>query len=261
MSALLARKGFTANPDAFEHKQGFFNVFNGPGNYDAARILENWSDPLDIVAPGACYKQYPCCAGAHAAIDAALALVRKHGPFDFHTLARVETWTPKRRLAHTNRPDPASALDAKFSVQYCVARALLHGKIVFEHFEGDAYRDPVVRGLLPRIRAAPHAENQFPAGNNNGAEVKVTTTDGKAFSDKVERALGRTSENPIPFERLHAKFEDCALRVLAPETVAALSRKIDKFEELGSAREFTRLLEPAGVGKVNARRALERSSP
>ena len=39
-AALLAREGYTANTaSAFEHKQGFFQVFNGAGNYDAARII------------------------------------------------------------------------------------------------------------------------------------------------------------------------------------------------------------------------------
>ena len=42
-AALLARDGFTANQGAFEHKQGFFNVFNGAGNYDAAKILPAWA--------------------------------------------------------------------------------------------------------------------------------------------------------------------------------------------------------------------------
>ena len=65
-------------------------------------------------------------------------LVRKHGLFDPRAIERIDAWTPARRLAHTNRPEPNSGLDAKFSVQYCVARALLEGRIVFEHFEGDA---------------------------------------------------------------------------------------------------------------------------
>ena len=260
MAALLARRGFTANPDAFEHQQGFFNVFNGPGNYDAGRILVTWSQPLDLIAPGACYKQYACCAGAHAAIDASLTLVRQHGLFDADAIARVDSWTAARRLAHTNRPAPNSALDAKFSVQYCVARALLHGKVVFEHFEGDAYRDPVVHGLLPRIHAAAFTTTQFPPDNHNGAEVKVTLVDGRTFSAKVDRALGRTAQNPIPLEQLQAKFEDCALRVLAPEAVARVARMIDGFEELGSVREFTALLEPAPGGKSDATRVLERSS-
>src|SRR5688500_12832498 len=51
-AALLARDGFTANQGAFEHKQGFFNVFNGAGNYDAAKVLPAWADPLEIVKPG-----------------------------------------------------------------------------------------------------------------------------------------------------------------------------------------------------------------
>src|SRR5512146_2354265 len=74
LAALLARKGFTANPDAFEHKQGYFNVFNGPGNYDVAHILEGWGNSFDIVNPGASYKLYPCCYSTHAAVEAALDL-------------------------------------------------------------------------------------------------------------------------------------------------------------------------------------------
>lgn len=248
LAALLARKGFTANPGAFEHKQGFFNVFNGPGNYDSARILDGWGDPLDIVTPGACYKQYPSCASTHAPIDAALELVRRHGPFDARAIARVDSWTSAPRLAHTNRPDPGSALDAKFSVQYCVARALLYGKVAFADFEGNAYRDPAVRDLLPRIHAAPYTEKQFPAGHYVGAELKLALSDGKTLSAKLERALGRTSANPIAIEQMKAKFENCARRVLNPESVAAVSRMIESFEELDSVREFTTLLELASAG-------------
>src|SRR5580700_3084033 len=60
-AAFLARDGFTANPGALEHKQGFLNVFNGPGTYDTARMLAPWGAPFDIVAPGIAIKQYPCC--------------------------------------------------------------------------------------------------------------------------------------------------------------------------------------------------------
>src|SRR4026209_2354330 len=58
-AAMLARKGFTANPDAFEHKQGLFNVFAGAGHYDAKRALEGWGT-WEIISPGASYKLYPC---------------------------------------------------------------------------------------------------------------------------------------------------------------------------------------------------------
>src|SRR5688500_7944986 len=106
-AALLARGGFTANAGAFEHKQGFFNVFNGEGNYDEAKILPAWGKPLDIVKPGIAVKQYPCCGSTHSALDAMLGLVREHKPA-VDDIERVDVWTPPRRLEHTNRPDPKS---------------------------------------------------------------------------------------------------------------------------------------------------------
>ena len=256
MAVLLARKGFTANPDAFEHKQGFFNVFNGQGNYNAARILQGWGATLDIITPGASYKLYPCCYSTHAAVEAALNLVRRHGPFDSRAIARVDSWTPARGLAHTDRPEPKSVLDAKFSVQYCVARALLHGEVVLEHFEGDAWREPVIRELLPRVHAAPYTGKLFSPEDPFDAEVRITLTDGRAFSAKVDRPLGRTSENPIPLEQMKAKFENCAARVLAPEAVAVVSRMIDSLEAVGSVRDLTTLLEPTAVGTSNDQRAM-----
>ena len=69
--------------------------------------------------------------------------------------------------AGTHQPArPASTFDAKFSVQYCLARALADGKVVIEHFEGDTYRDQKIRELLPRIHAAPYTTAQFPADNH-----------------------------------------------------------------------------------------------
>jgi len=161
---------------------------------------------------------------------------------------------------HTDRPDPNSALDAKFSVQYCVARALLHGRVVLEHFDADAYRDPVVRALLPRVHAAPYIGKLFSPDDPFDAEVKVTLTDGRAFSAHIDRPLGRTSSNPIPLEHIKAKFGNCARRVLSAQAVAAVSRAIDSFEALDSVREFTTLLEPADIGSSDVKRALDRSS-
>ena len=256
MAALLARKGFTANPDAFEHKQGFFRVFNGDGNYDAASVVASWGTPFDIVSPGASYKQYPCCYSTHASIEAALNLVRDHGgPFTLGELGRVDSWTHKTRLMHTDRPAPNSELDAKFSVQYCVARALLHGRVVLEHFDGEAYRDPIIQGLLQRVHAAPYTGKQFDPSDPFDAEVKITLTNGQTYSTKVDRPLGRASDDPIPAAQLKAKFENCAQRVLTPQAAAAAVRAIDAFENLESMRSFTALLEPADTGVSLARQA------
>src|SRR5262249_22161256 len=146
--------------------------------------------------PGIAIKQYPCCGSTHPAIDAMLMLVRKHD-LNPAQVERIDSWTHERRLQHTNRPDPQSSLDAKFSVQYCLARALLERKVVIEQFEGDTYRDPAVRQLLPKVHAAPYTTAQFPAENHFGAEVKVTLRDGTAYTQKVDQPYGRTSRNPL----------------------------------------------------------------
>ncbi len=235
-AALIARDGFTANHGAFEHKQGFFEVFNGAGTYDAAKILPDWARPLDIVKPGIAVKQYPCCGSTHSALDAMLALVRAHKPAA-DDIERVDTWTHSRRLEHTNRPDPKSDLDAKFSLQYCMTRAILDRKVGIEHFENDAHNEPAVRKLLPRIHSAPYTTAQFPAENHFGAEIRITLKGGKILSGKIDQPFGRTSDNPLPASLLKEKFDNCAARVLPAERVGPLYSAIQGFENLKDVRE------------------------
>src|SRR5579864_1331908 len=187
-AALLAREGFTANPAALEHKQGFLEVFNGAGTFDAEAILKDWGRPYDIVRPGLAVKQHPCCGSTHPAIDA-LLLLRAETSIG-HDIApgkvvRIDSWTHPRRLAHTDRPDPQSGLDAKFSVQYCLARALLGGCIVLEDFEGEAFRDPQARALMRRIHAAPHPEMDAASAEHLGAEVRIAFDDGRVIARRV----------------------------------------------------------------------------
>jgi 2-methylcitrate dehydratase PrpD len=240
-AALLAREGYTANTaSAFEHKQGFFEVFNGAGTYDAAKILPAWGKPWDIVEPGIAIKQYPCCGSTHPAIDAMLALVREHD-LKADDVERIDSWTHTRRLEHTNRPNPQSELDAKFSVQYCLARALVDRKVAIAQFEGDAYKDAHVREVTSRVHAAAYTTAQFPADNHFGAEVKVTLKNGAVFTHKVDQPYGRTSKNPLTRELLKEKFVNCSVRALTGDNVERLYNAIDGLENCGDVREITAL--------------------
>jgi 2-methylcitrate dehydratase PrpD len=241
MAALLAADGFTAGADAFEHRQGFFLVFNGAGNFSAEAVLADWAAPLDILNPGIAIKQYPCCGSTHPAIDAMLALVEEHA-LTPAMVERVDAWTHPRRLAHTDRPDPKSALDAKFSVQYCLARALMHGRISLEHFEGDIYKEGGVQALLARIHAAPHPDMSMASTDHFGGEVLVLTTDGRRLAAAVDRPLGRGPEKPLPRPRLEAKFLDCAQRALEPAAARLALQMIDRFEDLADVGELTTIL-------------------
>ncbi len=242
LAARLARAGFTANgKDVFEHPQGFFEVYNGRGNYDPMRTREAWSDPLDILEPGIAIKQYPCCGSTHPAVDCAIDIAQTHR-IAADEIATVEVWIHARRLQHTNRPHPVSGLDAKFSLQYVVSRALIDGFVALEHFEGDAFRDPRVAKLLPRVQVAAYDDRQFDPTNHFAGEVVVTTRDGRRLKARVDQPLGRTSANPLPHDRLRKKFELCAARVLGQGAIAAAGDAIERIETLADVREITRHL-------------------
>ncbi|MGV3627121.1 MAG: MmgE/PrpD family protein [Betaproteobacteria bacterium] len=244
-AALLARDGFTAGAAAFEHKQGYFEVFNGAGNYDATKAIPAWANPLDITRPGIAIKSYPCCGSTHPAIDCMLELVNKHN-IKPEQVTRIDSWTHTRRLEHTNRANPQSDLDAKFSVQYTLARALKDRTVKLEHFEGTNWQDPATRAILPKIHVAPYTTEQFPADNHFGAEVKVTLTDGRVLSAKTDQALGRSVDKPLPADMLKAKFDNCAARALSSDNVARLYAAIQEFENAKDVREIAALA--AGMG-------------
>ncbi|HEX3862220.1 MAG TPA: MmgE/PrpD family protein [Stellaceae bacterium] len=252
-AALMARDGFTANPGALEHKQGFLMVFNGAGNFDADKILKDWGNPYDIVRPGLAIKQHPCCGSTHPAIDAMLLLRGEHDiPAD--RVVRIDSWTHPRRLAHTDRPDPQSGLDAKFSVQYCLAKALMNGRVVLEDFEGDAFRDGAPRALMQRIHAAPHPEMGPASGEYLGAEVRVTFDDGHTIARKVGAALGRGPDDPLPPEALTGKFANCASRALPPAQVARLQALLLQLDQAPGLGDIIAAIEVSGAEKL-ARRA------
>jgi 2-methylcitrate dehydratase PrpD len=234
-AAMLARQGFTANDAALEHKQGFLRVFNGEGNFDADAILADWGRPYDIVSPGLGIKQHPCCGSTHPAVDAMLALRAEYDIVP-DKVARIDSWTHRRRLAHTDRPDPQSGLDAKFSVQYCLARALLANRIVLEDFEGEAFRNPAARALMRRIHAEPFPDTDG-GGEPLGAEIRVTFDDGRTIAQRIERARGRGSDNPLPDDALRAKFANCAGRALPAAQVARLHQALSHLDETGSLRD------------------------
>jgi 2-methylcitrate dehydratase PrpD len=243
LAALLAADGFTANPGALEHEQGFLPVFNGAGNFDADAMLRDWGSPWDIVQPGVGIKQYPCCGSTHPAVDAMLMLVREHDLTPAQ-VERVDSWTHPRRLAHTNRPDPNSELDAKFSVQYCLARALTDRAVKLEHFIGDSFRDPAIRALLPRIHAAPHPEASMDSREHFGAELRVTLTDGRVLAQKVRQAMGRSSDDPLPPALLEAKFLDCASRALPAARARELLGMLRGLESVAPFGSITRAMVP-----------------
>lgn len=242
LAARLARAGMTANPEALTHPQGFFALYNGAGNYAAEKALDNWGEPLDIVETGVAFKRHPCCASTHPAIDALLALRRKHG-FGADDVQHILSWTHPRRLNHTNRPNPVSGLDGKFSVQYALARALLDGIVSLDHFSDVAVSDGAPRAIMQRITAEPHPDARMDTTEHFFAEVTVTLKDGTALRHRVERPVGRDRNHPLPEGALEAKFDDCARRTLPREQSDALHKALLHLDAEDDIRRLSALVQ------------------
>ncbi|WP_428485370.1 MmgE/PrpD family protein [Rhodopila sp.] len=240
-AALMAREGFTANAAALEHRQGFLDVFNGPGTYDTARILDGWYDPIECGGggdPG--LKPYPCCGSTHPSITRVINLAHNH---DLHPeqVERVTVMPHPRRLPHTDNPDPRTPLEAKFSLQYCVARALADRSVKRAHFEGDALFDPGIRALMQRIETRPHPDMP----DDWGTEVIVRTTDGARHVSRLDRYPSRGPAGvPMTRTELWTKFADCAERSLPRAGLPEIFETLMRIETLPSIAHLTSLLRP-----------------
>jgi 2-methylcitrate dehydratase PrpD len=242
LAALLAEGEFDAATDVFEHHQGFLNVFNGPGTYDIDKLFANWAEPWEIDADSIGLKQFPCCGSTHPAIMMALAL-RREEQVRVGDIDGIEILPHGRRLRHTNTPSPQTSLDAKFSVQYVVARALKDGAVRLQDFEAEAHFDPVIQQLLAVTEARPHPEMADDADQQWGAEVILTMKDGRRLSRRVDDLVGRGGDNPMSSTEMWDKFHDCAARSLPREQIGPLFERLETLETASSIAQVTRLLE------------------
>jgi len=159
-------------------------------------------------------------------------------------IAGIEILAHKRRLPHTNNPDPRTSLQAKFSIQYCTARALVDGAVRIRDFEDASVMEERVRRLLPMITTGPHPDMPEDSPKQFGAEVIVTTTDGRRLSRRIDHLVCRGGDYPMTDEELFEKFEDCAHRALAHDQIMPLYERLETLEAAPDLRQVTKLLEP-----------------
>ena len=240
-ATLMAQAGYDANAAALEHKQGFFNVFNGPGLYNAELIFEHWANPLEVLSPSMGLKQFACCGSAIPAVAMALQL-RNEETLPIEEIEKIEILPHKRRLPHTNNPDPQSPLAAKFSVQYAVCLALIKGALRLDDFEGQAHFDPKVRQLMAKTIAREHPDMPDDSPDQFGAEVIITLISGRQLSRRVDSLIGRGGDNPLSSQELWEKFSDCAGRTLEATQVKSLFDALQSLEKVKDIRHITTLM-------------------
>ena len=242
LAASLSANGVTGRDTALEGRFGFRSLYAGPRSPGWKAVLPGLGDPLYLVAYGLAPKLYPCCGSAHRALDGLLELRSRHG-FGADDVAAVETlvgFTNKRNLMY---PEPRDEMEARFSMHYCVAVALLFGRLSLADFTPRAVRRPRVRRLLAltHMRGRPQKDEGNDPAKRKPVLVKVKLKDGQVLRTRVQHARG-TIYRPFDDGDLEDKFRDCVSGFLAPGDVAAAERALARLESLKSVRGLTRHL-------------------
>lgn len=237
LAALLAEEGVTANPAAFEGKHGFFDVFSKSTPDERVQAIDQLGERFDIVESGITFKLYPCCAGAHGAVDCALSIANGHriSPEEIESIGITIHAGVKVVLIH---PRPTIPAEARFSLEYCVCRALLDRRLGPGQFTPDKVVEREVRALMERVKisyaTAPVSKedlnkSRFPV------RITVTLTNGTIFAADTEFAKG-TVQNPISQEELEDKFRQCCAGKMTVDDVTILLDIMKNFETLDNIR-------------------------
>lgn len=227
-AAALAECGMTGRTDILEAPQGFRELFGGPdaAGWDGVAI----GAPHVIESDGLMPKRHPCCGSTHNAVDIVLDLKAMHG-FAAAEVAAVETLVGianRRNLAY---PDPTDEMQARFSMQYCVALALLKDRLELSDFTPEAVAAEPVRALLPRIGMASYsAEEEWAAGRPLPHRVSIRLADGRVLSAERGEAKG-TIADPFDDADRWAKFADCCRGTLDDTETARLHDRLDRLDE------------------------------
>ncbi len=231
MAAQLARRGYTADPEVVEAKLGYANAFSGAGKYDLNKIVANLGDPFDIVSPGVGLKRYPSCARSHPAIDAMLDLAVQNDiqPGDVEAIACAGTYTTPTMLIHSR---PRTALEGKFSLEFCMALALMERKVALPDFKDQKVQDPKIQELIRKVTFSVRPDlNSLEQSGNPSTTVKVTLKDGREYTKTVDEARG-TPGNPLTAGEVKDKYRQCVRGIQSKKDMEKTIELVDSLENL-----------------------------
>lgn len=228
-AAKLSALGVSANRDIFDSGQSFGKVYNGEDI--------DWS-PLDtlgrdwrMASSGLVFKLYPCCGSTHAPIDAVLTVMEKN-KLDARDIEAIDVYVHPRRIPHTDRPEPGTGTERRFSLQYGVAVAAAKGAVTL----GDFTEIPPVaslvsvQDLMKKVRLHALPENQrviLPMRSDClAAEVTVQTYGGVRYEHFIECPRGSDPRNPLSDAALHEKFVATSASSIGSEDSSSILNRL-----------------------------------
>jgi len=224
MAALLAREGFTSAEDILEGPQGFFHVLKGEMNEEVVGLLGLGWDVQNLSQ-----KYHASCHATHSPLEATMMLVEdeKITPDEIRS---IHVYSSQLALDAAGKTRPATGLEGKFSIPYCVANALLRGETGNQAFTDEKVNDPHVRALMEKVVVTLDPEIKALE-----SRVEVTTDDGRVvcgFSDILQQVPPLERKE----ERVYRKYLDLCIPVIGEGSSIEMAETIRRLEDVGNMR-------------------------
>ena len=212
LAALLAREGFTGATAMLDAPEGLAGTFLGVT--DLGRAAEDFGKRWELLHNST--KYYAACHLTHATIDAGRA-IRARTPLAADAIESVRCRVIPLTLKAADQREPKTPLEAKFSVRFCAAMALLRGDAGEAEFSEASLGDPAVARVMARVTPEADDSLTIPA-----AHMTVRLSDGRIIEERISAARG-TPDNPGTRDDLETKFRRLAESVLSAPRVAELT--------------------------------------
>ncbi|HKC18641.1 MAG TPA: MmgE/PrpD family protein, partial [Candidatus Dormibacteraeota bacterium] len=205
LAAQLAQRGFSAAPNILEAKRGFFSAAGG--GYDARAIDGRLGNPWTFEQPGISIKPHPSGSLTHPGMGAFLSLILEED-LKPDQVKRIVVGTNRHMPNALIHHDPHNELQAKFSMEFCLAILLLERKARLAQFTDEVVNRPDVKEMIRRVDFGVDPEAEAAGYNNMTTRIMVELNDGRKLTTSA--AFGKGSpQNPMSDDELIDKFLDC----------------------------------------------------
>ena len=239
-AVLLAQKGMLGMENLFEGEAGIFKVYFN-GEYDREKMLENLGS--EYLCAGMTYKYWPAVGNAHTYIHAAIELACENtiNVEDIETVrVYVGDFAQRMTTPLDQRKTPKTMMDAKFSLPFTVALALVKGNMSISDFSTDALKDARILTLSDKVEPVFDEAFNWNLKLPDG-KVEVVMRDGRRI-ERLGSEVPGTPERPMTWEELRQKFSECAEASVYPIPFENVKRVQDLIQDIENCDEVIEVL-------------------
>src|SRR5712672_2985142 len=206
VSAEMVALGWTAADQILEADRGFFHAAGG--SYDPSAILDRLGKPWTFASPGVSLKPYPSGSLTHPAMTELARLIEAN-KIQSAEVEKVDIGANHNMTTTLLHHQPKTGLEAKFSMEFCLAILLLEGKAGLGQFSDKVVRRPDVQEMIRGINFYVDPEAESAGYDKMTSILKIHLKNGAVIAGRADFGKGSPA-NPMSFDEAATKFRGCA---------------------------------------------------